>query len=626
MYTTITQEDIFMITIRQRISALFLVLTLLCAVLLGGCLPSSRKNKNPAATLAAPYEEVTAESYEAFDEKKIVARREFDRLTDRLFRESLSSNLIDQHFLVKNPAAYGITGDPPLYGTISRESALQDIADLKAIKEELAAIDINLLTDEQMLTARILLSYIQTGLKSEGLELYYQPLSDTIGIQAQLPILLCEYQFYDRQDVDRYLELVGGLDEYYAEILKYEQEQAAAGLMVNDNAIDAVIASCESYLLDPESNFMLDTFNERLEGVGGLSEAEKETYRQQNAALLKNDFIPAYQLLIDGMTALKGTSVCEGGICNQPEGKKYYEYLVASNTGTSYRSVTQMLNAMEGRLDKDLRTVAAISKSNPRLLEAADNCQFRQTDPVAMLEELKTLAGEDYPALPECNYTLKEIPEALELSLSPAFYLTPPIDDYQNNTIYINRNERFPENSYYTTLAHEGYPGHLYQNVYFRSHNKEPLRQVLPALGYKEGWATYVEYYSYTVDNGLPAGMGELLAANMAAKLGLQACLDIYINYQGWTRKQVADYLSNFYQDSEELASDIYDAMIKNPTNFLSYYVGFLEFQNMRELAEAQLGTGFNAKEFHTFLLELGPAPFDVIQPYFTAWLMSKKS
>lgn len=614
-----------MFTIHQRISALFLALTLLCVALLGGCLPASRKEKNPVATTAAPYEEVVAENYEAFEEKQVVAQREFDQLTNQLFRESLSSNLIDQHFLIKNPAAYDITGEPPLYGTISREAAVQDIADLKELKEKLAAININLLTDEQKLTARILLSHIQTGLKSEGMELYYQPLSDTIGIQAQLPILLCEYQFYNRQDVDNYLKLIGGLDEYYAEILKYEQDQAAAGLMVNDNAIDAVIASCECYLLIPENNFMIDTFNERLEGVSGLTAEEKEAYRQQNAALLESDFVPAYQLLIDGMTALKGTSTCEGGICNQPEGNKYYEYLVASNTGTSYSSVTEMLNAMENRLNKDLQTVIAICKKHPELLAAADDYQFRQTDPEAMIEELKTLTSKDYPALPESNYTLKNIPKALELSLSPAFYLTPPIDDYQNNTIYINRNERFSENSYYTTLAHEGYPGHLYQNVYFRSHNSEPLRQVLPALGYKEGWATYVEYHSYTIDNGLQPGMGELLAANMASKLGLQACLDVYINYQGWTQEQVADYLSNYYQDSEELAANIYDAMIKNPTNFLSYYVGFLEFQNMRELAETQLGDKFHAKEFHTFLLDLGPATFDVIQPYFTSWLMKQK-
>lgn len=614
-----------MITIHQRISALFLALTLLFVALLGGCLPASRKEKNPVVTTAAPYEEVVAENYEAFEEKQVVAQREFDQFTNQLFQESLSSNLIDQHFLIKNPAAYGITEEPPLYGTISREAAVQDIADLKDLKEKLAAIDINLLTDEQKLTARILLSHIQTGLKSEGMELYYQPLSDTIGIQAQLPILLCEFQFYSRQDVDNYLKLIGGLDEYYAEILKYEQDQAAAGLMVNDNAIDAVIASCECYLLVPENNFMIETFNERLEGVSGLTAEEKDAYRQQNAALLESDFVPAYQLLIDGMTALKGTSTCEGGICNQPEGKKYYEYLVASNTGTSYSSVTEMLNAMENRLNKDLQTVIAICKKHPELLAAADDYQFRQTDPEAMIEELKTLTNKDYPALPECSYTLKNIPKALELSLSPAFYLTPPIDDYQNNTIYINRNERFSENSYYTTLAHEGYPGHLYQNVYFRSHNSVPLRQVLPALGYKEGWATYVEYHSYTIDNGLQPGMGKLLAANMASKLGLQACLDVYINYQGWTQEQVADYLSNYYQDSEELAANIYDAMIKNPTNFLSYYVGFLEFQNMRELAEAQLGDKFNAKEFHTFLLDLGPAPFDVIQPYFTSWLMKQK-
>lgn len=608
-----------MVTIHKRFYSLILIITILCSAVLSGCTPD--RSAAPAATTADPYAEAAGDKPESFDEKKIVAQKEFDRITNRFFRELVSGSRIDLHFLIKDPASYGIEETPSLFGTVNYDDLVEENRELNALKQRLDGIDINLLTDSQKLTMRILQSHLRTAAISEGLELYYQPLSDTIGIQAQLPILLSEYVFYDRQDVEDYLEMLGGIDEYYAEILAYEQMQAQAGLMMPDYAVDNVITSCESYLLVPDNNFMTDTFLTRLETVTGLTDEEKQSYRQQHADLLAGDFVPAYQLLIDGMARLKGSCAYEGGIGNLPDGKKYYEYLVYSNTGTSYDSVEEMLTAMEACLNQNLIEITMIGRKHPELLEMVDDYQFRQTDPEAMIDELKQLTRQDFPSLPECNYTLKTVPEALEATLSPAFYLTPPIDDYRNNTIFINQNPRFDKNTYYTTLAHEGYPGHLYQSVYFRANCDDPLRQILPATGYKEGWATYVEHYSYTLDNGLDPDLGELLAANMIATLGLQACLDVYINYMGWTQAQVAEYLSNYYQNPEQLAEVIYESMIENPTNFLSYYVGYLEFDNMRALAEKQLGRRFNLKDFHTFLLDIGPAPFDVIQPYFSSWL-----
>ena len=242
------------------------------------------------------------------------------------------------------------------------------------------------------------------------------------------------------------------------------------------------------------------------------------------------------------------------------------------------------------------------------------------------MEELKRLTQKEFPVLPACNYTFKAVPKALELSLSPAFYLVSPLDDYQNNVIYINHNPRYADNQLYNVIAHEGYPGHLYQNVYFHANCKSDLRKLISFQGYSEGWATYVEQLSYTLDNGLDPDLAQLLAANASASLGLHACLDIYVNYMGWDKEKVKTYLENFYSDPGSVADDIFYAMVENPGNYLSYYVGYLEFLNMRKMAEAQLGDRFDAKEFHTFLLDMGNAPFDVIQSYFTSWLMKQKT
>ena len=73
----------------------------------------------------------------------------------------------------------------------------------------------------------------------------------------------------------------------------------------------------------------------------------------------------------------------------------------------------------------------------------------------------------DFPELTDSTYEVKHVPKALESSLSPAFFLIPPIDSDTTNVIYINDKSREEGTDLYSVLAHEGYPGHLYQSVYF---------------------------------------------------------------------------------------------------------------------------------------------------------------
>ena len=133
--------------------------------------------------------------------------------------------------------------------------------------------------------------------------------------------------------------------------------------------------------------------------------------------------------------------------------------------------------------------------------------------------------------------------------------------------------------------------------------------------GYTEGWATYVEYYSYSLDN-LTENVARTLALNDSATLGLYAYLDMGIHYDGWLYEDVLEYLKIFGFTSEEIARDIYETILQNPAEYLSYFIGYLEITELRETAKNRLGENFNIKDFHTFLLEVGPAPYDIITDY----------
>lgn len=566
-------------------------------------------------------------SYEKYKENTLKTQADFDQMMDDLFLSEVDNSLITLHYTLADPSAFGITNYDRTLGAYTVEDTQDAINKAKAVKVQLDDFDKRLLREDQLLTHTILSSYLNTMLTSEGMELYEQPLSSSLGIQAQLPILLSEYTFYSKQDVEDYLSLLASIDAYYASIAAYEKERADAGLGLCDISLERIIQSCNAYLIDADHSFMAETFAERLNQVEGLTQEEKDTYIARNHAAIDEHFVPAYQNLIDSLTLLKGTGVNDKGLCHYPEGKKYYQYLVNSYTGTSFQDIPSLKTAISTQMMDDLNAMDELLAKNPGLAKKMYSYSFTLTDPNQILENLRSQCQNDFPAIDDYVCNIKNVPKALEGTLSPAFYLTVPIDRPQDNSIYINNGSTNTNRNLYSTLAHEGYPGHMYQTLYFNNQNTANIRKLLSFSSYSEGWATYVEYYSYGLDNGLDKDLGELLKYNAAFTLSLYAILDISIHYEGWDLNQMSEYLNHYFRISDNsVISTIYYDIVENPANYLEYYVGYLEILNMQKEAQKTLGAGYRNLDFNRFLLDIGPAPFSVIRPYFNQWLIEQNT
>lgn len=600
---------------RTILAARRMLLCLLCAaaVLLPACSRGQDGEAMPSETEAG-----------AVDPAAAKAREDFDAWCSRFLKEQLGGSFLNLHYSLTSPEDYGITDYSIDFGDFSLAAMQEERAEQKAFQQELSQIDPELLDDEQKLTFQILEEAFRIEETGDGLELYYQPLAPSNGVQAQLPVLLAEFAFRTRKDIDDYLTLLSSIDTYYQQILEFEQEKAAAGLFMTDACADQIVEECAAYRLPANHNFMTSSFDQRIDAFADLTEEERAGYKAQNLAVVEQHFIPAYQLLSDGLTALKGTCTNTQGLCFYPEGKRYYEYLVASATGTNYDTIEALRDAIADQVDRDLKEMADIIQQNPDVADEIDQYAFAYTDPDTILTRLKDQIADDFPDMVPCEYVTKYVPDELSGSLNPAFFLVPPIDDYDNCVIYINPDSTSDSQALYTTLAHEGIPGHMYQNTYFQAHCGNDLRKVLSFTSYSEGWASYVENYSYTTDNGLSPELGRLLARNASANLGLHALIDININYFGWTREQIREFLSPYFDVSEaDLVDTIYNTMLNVPVNYLEYYVGYLEIIRMRETAEEHLGIRFSLKDFHQFLLDVGPAPFTVIRRQFQTWLLT---
>ena len=552
----------------------------------------------------------------------------FLALTNQLFYENAASSLLDRHYLLAHPEKLGLNEPESLYGSLSLEDLVQSTASFSSYLDQLEAINPINLDQQSQLDYQILKTYLKTQLSCQGMEGYVQPLSPTIGLQAQLPVLLAEYAFYTEDDVEDYFSLLAGLPDYFQQLLDLEQEKAAMGLMMSDHSLKRVLESCQPYLSSGEDCILTETFSKRLESLEGLSPEKKKSLDLRHQQLINTAFIPAYTALAEGLTKLMGTGKTEGGLCNYPEGKAYYRYLVYSSTFTSCQSIDTLRKVIENRIWQDFQEAAAILQKDPGLLKQIDQASFSLTDPEEILAFLREETAQSFPQ-PICpDYTICYVPDALESVLSPAFYLTPPLDQAGTNTIYINQGSASssPE-QLFSTLAHEGYPGHLYQTNYFLASDPGPFRHLLSFGAYTEGWATYVEMESYQMDPGLNPQLGRLLALNSSITLGLHAYLDIMVNDQGWNVSDIHQYLSQYYADPDQsYAAALYDAMVDNPANYLEYYVGYLEITDMRQKAENALGKKFQLMDFHRFLLDVGPAPFTVIREALEQWINERLS
>ena len=552
----------------------------------------------------------------------------FEELTGDIFRENAASSILDRHYLMAEPENFNLSKPESLYGNADLEGLQKSSDAIAGYLDRLNAIDPDSLSPEDQLDYQILKAYLETESTCQGLELYAQPLAPTIGVQAQLPILLAEYEFYREEDIDDYFSLLEGLGAYFDQILSLEQEKASQGLMMSDDAIDRVLDSCEPYLDSSENCVLAGTFSERLDRLNRLDSAKKEDYVRRHEELIRTAFVPAYEKLMEGLSGLKGSGKVQGGLCRYPDGREYYRYLVYSSTYTSCRDVTTLRKTIERRIERDFREVASIVARRQDLLDSLPDVSFALTEPHEILRQLMEQTALSYPA-PICeDYTIRYVPKALEPVLSPAFYLTPPIDRDGSNTIYINQGSASSgQDHLFTTLAHEGYPGHLYQTTYFLSTDPSPFRHLLSFGAYTEGWATYVEMESYQMDESLDQDLARLLALNSSITLGLHAYIDIMVNDQGWDISQIHNFITSYYDDpDQEFSAALYEAMVDNPSNYLEYYVGYLEFSDMREKAEEALGEAFDLVEFHRFLLDTGPAPFSVLRKGLERWIQEQNA
>ena len=535
----------------------------------------------------------------------------FSEFCTTLFREEMKSNTMNLHFTLKDPKAAGIDSYEITLGSLSGDSPHNQARQLKKLSEELKKYSHRSLKGKDRLTCRLLSDYISRQQNLAAYPYYDEPLTPSGGVTSQLPVLLAEYTFRNTRDIKDYLGLLSQMDTYFLGILDYEQKKADAGLFMSDEACLKVIEGCEVFTEHPDDNFLIDTFSNRLNAMDGLTDTQKNAYLKQHSKVLSDHVIPAYSQMIKGLTMLLGRGHNNWGLCNFPKGKAYYEAVVSADTGCD-DSVEDLFSQIAKARREDLTFCQNLLENNPKLASQSPKPDAALKEENAMLSRLQKEILTDFPAPPQTEVEICHVDPALSEYLAPAFYITAPIDDISHNRIYINDAKNDTDIYYFTTLAHEGYPGHLYQTICTSSYGAPEVLSLLNYPGYTEGWATYTEMQAFYYA-GLDPDLASLLQHNQAATLSLYATADIGIHYFGWEKEKNAAFWSEYGVDDTATVKRITDLILEEPGNYLKYYVGYLKFRQMREQLALE-NKSFSVSAFHEAILRTGPSPFSVLE------------
>lgn len=542
--------------------------------------------------------------------------RRFRACTNTIFTTDISGNPLNLHYTLAYPESSGIKDYSLSLGTFDPTQLSGQKILLENRRTMINAFPARDLSPDNRLTQQILSLYYETQLLPARQYLLDEALSPSLGTQAQLPILLAEYTFRKEDDVRNYLKLLTSVDSYLESILSFEKLKAQNGTFMSDATADRIISQCSAFIKDPDDNYLASVFSEKIQSLSGISEQKKAAYQKLHNQILTGQVLPAYQSLIDGLYLLKGSGKNPGGLCQFAGGKAYYEYLIKSSCGI-YDTVPEIQSRLIHQFQTDLSlatklmgsstatptfakdvflpiskaqtgTHSGIFSFSAGLIDAASGLSFTstpsaaETSPEQILEDLQKQIQTDFPAVPSTSYEVKYVHPDLEEHLSPAFYLTPPIDTLSPNDIYINRHANMSGLELYTTLAHEGFPGHLYQTITFASSAPDPVRYLPVMGGYVEGWATYAESFAYTYYQP-DSTDGQLAWLNRSLNLCMMSLLDTVIHYNGWNQERCATFLSQLGITDNTIQKEIYQVIVEDPANYLKYYLGYLQFLDLQQ-------------------------------------------
>ncbi len=548
------------------------------------------------------------------------SNQEFDALEDALFYSFLGTDPMNVHFTLYYPENYGLE-DAKVEVYQATEKDMEESYDsLREINDYLKSFNRSSLNEENRLSRDILIDYFNHKIAYDGYYYYDTQLGSYLGYQAQLPLILTEYRFDRMKDVYDYFDYLKTAKQEFENIVSFENEKANRGMGLTDVVLNRCIDQCNAFLSENE-NYLIPVFNEKIDEVTFLTSEEKTNIKQQNKEIIDTYFLPAYQYLKEQLEQLKGRATTNGNLASYPKGKEYYQIKLQDAIGTN-QTVLEIKANLETILNQLLVTYSQNRLENTQAYQTWENSNLMKDLTLSdLIPYLKEKTSQNFPSLKhDSTYSITEINESLKDHTSPAMYFLSPLDDFKNESIFINPQDVTGSDNYtYQVIAHEGYPGHMYQHIYLKESSLSPVRKLISYDGYLEGWATYVE--NYVVEYQYPdEEVRKLFEATDALNYIILGLGDIGVNYEGWDIPTFTTFIQQYLDVNDEVCVDLYYDLTEVPTNYLQYYYSYFIIQDLKESFKLKMKDQYSDLLFHTIYLDTGPCSFDILKEVYDSY------
>ena len=537
-----------------------------------------------------------------------VDNADFNAFLDTVFNDTVTESYLFMHTSVTDYKAMGLTKPEVTWGNLEYGADNEQIESMINQYNTLLSFDYDTLTYTQQYDYDLLqYSLLETLC---GLYFYEYNLifSDSGSVSDNIITNLMEFKFYDEESVDDYIELLKDVPNYINQAIEYSKKQSENNLYHTDTMLDSEVVYIKS-IIDDDGQSLIDAFK---------TNSEYQDKYDEVVNLIKYDVCDSFNTLYDYVLTLYGLGDDESLQLSNID-QDYAEYVFITNTSnnasledTFLALYTFYANTVNAFLD-------AYQANEDLYTEYYEFIGNNEVEPLnldgkEMLEYLRNNTNTRYKKV-DVDYTVSEL--STLGSSTAGYYVTAPLDDLNQNVIRLNPNFTSVGTgiSNYEILAHEGFPGHLYQNYYFMNTNPHNFRSTQTFIGYTEGYADLaafdaLELLDYPDSEMFKCAMVESTILNAHV---VYSIIDMAVNYMGYDLDATKDLMDQMGLDSD-YAEELYEYVISMPAIYCRYGVGFVTFYNLREKAKEELGDKFDYVSFSDTILKNGPLPFNILE------------
>lgn len=458
------------------------------------------------------------------------------------------------------------------------------------------------------------------------------------GAQSQLPAFLINiHSVANEAQATAYIERIRNLGPLLDALSAQSADRAAKGYAPPKWVYAYVISDIEN--LRKPGNAVIEDITAKV-GKLAIDAARKAELVASAKAAWAESAGPAYDRLLVEMKRQQASAPMQDGVWRMPEGKAYYEALLASYTTTDMTAteihdlglseVARIHGEMKAIMTKvgfkgTLQQFFAHLRTSPQYYYTTREAYLADVD--ARTKAMEARLPAFFNTLPKAPLVVKAVEAFREKSAGKAFYSSPSPDGSRPGTYYVNLYDlRDMSKTELEALAyHEGVPGHhLQRAVQTELTGLPPFRRFGGFTAYTEGWGLYSEelakdmgFYTDPYSDFGRLGMELWRACRLVVDTG--------IHDKRWTREQAIQYLKDNTPNPDGDIEKAIERYIVYPGQATAYLIGKLKIMELRGRAQATLGDRFDYRSFHQVVLESGPVPLDILERRVDAWIAASK-